>query len=408
MEGRSSSSASSCDEFASWSTSQLVRHLRQRGVSTAGCVERSELVALAQQHAADFTEAAAAAPAAAAAAGEADSFAGMQAQLARLRTHAERLQSQAAALPSLPGESEDAKMERLMASVLRSLGLTSDPAIGEDVEAAFLQRAGLPHWMAGIGRSQMATPEQQAVVLSRLNALGSHGAAAGAPAAAPPAAARNSAAEPAAQQRGPAAVQPTASCSLGAAAGPAGGGAAPSFADAFLVQLEEMDPEAVEHLAAGSGPSLRAQLDAMGQMLRGEQPTGMLPLEVLPGTTVMLPLGTDQQPGPGAAARIGACFVSSTSTSTAAAGSGAGPAHAASSAGSAAPSHAAGACTASAAKRCAECGAGGKLRKCGGCRQIYYCTEACQQAGWLGGHRRECKRLAAARQQQQLRQGGRG
>lgn len=40
---------------------------------------------------------------------------------------------------------------------------------------------------------------------------------------------------------------------------------------------------------------------------------------------------------------------------------------------------------------------GSKLLRCTACKAVRYCSEECQRTHWReGGHRQECKRLAAA------------
>jgi ankyrin repeat protein len=52
--------------------------------------------------------------------------------------------------------------------------------------------------------------------------------------------------------------------------------------------------------------------------------------------------------------------------------------------------------------RCDACGAcaaqapGGRLHVCSGCQTVYYCTAECQRSVW-GAHKRDCKRVAAAK-----------
>jgi hypothetical protein len=57
---------------------------------------------------------------------------------------------------------------------------------------------------------------------------------------------------------------------------------------------------------------------------------------------------------------------------------------------------------------CANLGGNSGSKLCSGCRVARYCSPECSNADWRqGGHRRVCKALAAARQQQQGEEAGR-
>ena len=45
---------------------------------------------------------------------------------------------------------------------------------------------------------------------------------------------------------------------------------------------------------------------------------------------------------------------------------------------------------------CHHCGSvGTKLKLCGKCKQVRYCSQECLKAGWMGGHKEECKWMAS-------------
>ena len=45
-------------------------------------------------------------------------------------------------------------------------------------------------------------------------------------------------------------------------------------------------------------------------------------------------------------------------------------------------------------------GEGAGSLKCAACRSVWYCGTACSHADWLAGHKRVCKAMATARQQE--------
>ena len=46
---------------------------------------------------------------------------------------------------------------------------------------------------------------------------------------------------------------------------------------------------------------------------------------------------------------------------------------------------------------CASCGKDGALQRCAACREVLYCGKECQRAGWLAGHKLECKLSVCSR-----------
>ena len=54
---------------------------------------------------------------------------------------------------------------------------------------------------------------------------------------------------------------------------------------------------------------------------------------------------------------------------------------------------------------CEKCGTppeeGDKHFTCTGCRQVFYCSENCQRAGWRGGHKTVCRAVKAEREKRE-------